>query len=462
MNYDIFEIENDPSILRFRNEYGDPIWMFMRYEVLYSIMSKYMFKTTIVHKSRPVGVNISTYMIKALLNNAHFQFRKKSAKVTFYATSRGVIKKGIYLNQYVDHLASLLQDDAVTIEHPPLDWKWYPKRLNNNVIYNAPNLVLSSAFIKVSHKDTEEIKKLISYVSRRVFDLFGFTLDKSDCDYIFKTTSYEMSRMVTHAKWILKQIRAYDSQLAIIVGGSYSRYIPIIRLLKSHGIKTADLQHGYITSTNPVYNYALALLGEDYINKAIPDYLLTYGEWWNNQSNLPYEKKIVIGNPFRKEMVNKFNRNKKRDKIVIIGCARNTLQYMELAEKLNSISNELEVVFRPHPTERYDTIQISNSSQAKFIVDYQTDLYQLLEETQVVISEISTVLFEAVGIVPRIIVWRTEFSKSILPECPFENFSVFSELIEIINSNMVEMPIENRFWNSNWESNFKQFINDTF
>ena len=458
MNYEIFQIEADPQILKYQNEEGEPIWMFMRYIVLYDIMSQKLLNATGINNARHMGKDAIKYLLKATLHNIQFRLNSNSAEIMFYTSSRGVLQDGKYLNQYVDRYAAAINESSVSIEHPPLDWKWHSSRINNNVIYDGPNLALVSALAKVNKRDVESVEKLFGYVNRRIKKLFGILLDDIESEYVIRLTCYEMLRMNAHARWILKKVTRYKAKVAIIIGGSYSWYYPINRLLKKNGIVTADLQHGYITSSNIVYNYSSELLMTEEVKIASPDYLLTYGKWWNEQSNLPYKEKIIIGNPFRNDMKNRFNLKNKRDKVLLIGCARNTIGYMKLAEELNKVFDTFKVIFRPHPSERYDVQQLIKNKSTSLTVDYDSNLYQLLEETEVVISEISTVLFESIGLVPRIVVWRTEFSQAILPKCPFENFKTIEDLNKLVSYYNNESLCEKHFWDDNWEDNFKKFV----
>lgn len=458
MDYNIFQVESDPQIFEYKNDQGEPIWMFMRYLVLYDILSNKLFNVKGINNSRNLGIEAAKYLFKSTLHNLKFRFNSNNAKIIFYTSSRGILQNGKYLNQYVDRFATTIDENSISIEHPPLDWNWYSSRINNNIIYAGTNLAIASTFAKFNKKDVKNVEKLLEYINQRIKKLFGMSLDEMEKEKIIIMTCYEMTRMNVHAKWILNEITRHKSEVAIILGGAYSWYYPINRLLKNNGIVTADMQHGYITSSNVVYNYSSNLLGTDEVKIASPDYLLTYGSWWNDQSNLPFKDKIVIGNPFRNDMKKDYDHNKKRTIVLLIGCARNTNGYIKLAEELSKIYDSYQVIFRPHPSERLDVQNLIKGESIHFQVDYFSNLYQLLEVTAIIISEISTVLFESIGLVPRIIVWRTDFSRAILPVCPFENFNKINELIRLEAKATNYSLKENLFWDNDWEGNFKNFI----
>eukprot|EP01041_Mallomonas_annulata_P033607 gene33607-56255_t len=66
------------------------------------------------------------------------------------------------------------------------------------------------------------------------------------------------------------------------------------------GMATAEYQHGAITFGHDAYNFAPAILESAAYRRTLPDYLLTYGQWWGEQVNAPV-RKIAIGNPHRTE-----------------------------------------------------------------------------------------------------------------------------------------------------------------
>lgn len=461
MENKLLDIESDKKILEYRNADGDPIWMYMRYAVLYDYLTPLFLNASIVHTSRSNGLNAFKYLAKATISNIKHKFiGLEEFDILFYTISRGLTFEDGFFNQYTDYFWQVDVDNCLTVEHSPLDWNWYKKRVNNNVIYNGPNLALVTKFSTCSKEEEKTVSDLMEYIRNRANQVLNVEFTEDECEQIIQYTIREMVRMRKHALWILKLAKKTNSKLVVISGGTYSRYYPINKILKENGIKTADLQHGYITSSNIVYNYSPAIIECKDIIDASPDYFFSYGEWWNSQTNIPFIKKIVIGNPHREQLKKNYNFACEKTKILLIGCARNTAEYIKMATFLSENIDTYEIYFRPHPSERYETERILLEG-VNIKVDFDPNLYKSLESASFIVSEISTVLFEAIGLVPNIIMWRTNYSKFILEKSPFISFETQEELLGLISKEKQDNTelSEFIFWDENWKENYFKLAN---
>jgi len=117
----------------------------------------------------------------------------------------------------------------------------------------------------------------------------------------------------------------------------------------------------------------------------LPDYLLTWGEFWNNNMMHP-SKKVIIGNPHfttKQEEYNNIKRNKIfRENVVLIasqGTITNSLVEITKALSRKTNSKKYEFIFRLHPGEvpfvdRYKALcALSNVKISK-----DGDVYELL------------------------------------------------------------------------------------
>jgi hypothetical protein len=453
--WEILDIEESNDILSFRNSDDEPIWMYMRYFVLYNYMLKNLSNIDTITIARKIDKNAYHYMKKAVLNNISLLNNKTDIEVAFYSSTDLIKVDGKYMDRFTDQLSSEIDCDSIIFENAPQNWSWPVPKWNRNTIYYAPNLAVATIVSRFGSNELKTTTDLMNYVSQKIESIFGIEVSEEERDFIIKSTCREMKKIKIHAKWLLNRCLSRNVKLLIMVGGSYSWYYAIHRLFKTNNIKIADLQHGYITSSNVVYNYNKSLLKEKDIKIASPDYLFTYGEWWNNQSNIPYDKKLVIGNPYRD--LSKINfMHKDIHEIMIIGCARDTSVYCDMANALGKRFGKENVVFRPHPSERVYVSTIIGEEPENYRIDFSRNIYSALEETDVIISEISTVLFEAIGLVKRIIVWRSDYSKYILPDGPFESAETISGLLNLIEEPQTTMIDENQFWNHDWKKNIKK------
>jgi hypothetical protein len=239
--------------------------------------------------------------------------------------------------------------------------------------------------------------------------------------------------------------------------------ISIIHAARLCGMVVAEYQHGAISKGHDGYNVADALATSHSFKAVLPDYLLTYGNWWSNQTNMPVQK-IAIGNPHLTETLGSLGQiSHRRNQVLVLGDGIETNLYLNLAGKILNIVKEkgLAVVFRPHPFER-DKVKSSTLPEGVHL-DSHPDIYTSLKKTSVVISELSTGLFEAVGLVDKVLLWETDKSRFAFPEIPFKSFSTMDELELILNdkdSFHMESHTDsvNELWEPNWKQNYLRFI----
>ena len=72
----------------------------------------------------------------------------------------------------------------------------------------------------------------------------------------------------------------------------------------------------------------------------------------------------------------------------------------------------------------------------------------------------STVLYEALNIVPKIFILRTKKSIFNIPDHPFQEVKNIDELIDKIKDNKKfnAKVILKKYYNKNWKQNFKNYL----
>lgn len=454
-----FKIENDKEILTYINKQGEPIWFYMRRFILELLDEKTVGKY-VINDTRDKSVSkILKYLIRSSIHNISMFFRNKNSKVIFYSVYQPIYENGLYINKYTEFYTDAVNDSVLTIETPPLDWKWEHKRRNNNVVFSCLSILMSeikARLHKANSKDRKTVGSLMDYACDKVQNHLRVELSDEEKNRIIRETIKAMERAHLHSKWIVKQCKRRNAKCLIMIGASYLWNSAIVRELKGNGIKVADLQHGFIFKDNLVYDTSRVLSDIDELKASTPDYFMSYGKWWNDQTNLPYSEKVALGNPYRDKKMLSYKNSDNRNVIVIIGTGVNTDEHYQLAIRLREIvPQEYEVVFRPHPTERvYARTKYTESVNVE--IDCDHELYDMLARTKVLISKSSTVLFEAHGLVDRILVWNDFPGQMFFEGDFFEHFDSYEELVEILREPSV-LPTDINFWEDNCINNFIQF-----
>ncbi|MBN1936536.1 MAG: hypothetical protein JW934_17875, partial [Anaerolineae bacterium] len=261
--------------------------------------------------------------------------------------------------------------------------------------------------------------------------------------------------------YIYKKVyQRLNPQLIFFDNGHYGGMGHLIRLAKEMGIKTAEMQHGMTSAGYDAYNFAPILLESQAYQLHTPDYFLAYGQWWAEQIRVSAQV-VIIGNPHYDTMCRRWkNGSKIKNKILLLSDGIRFAHYLEMAQKIKAaLPSIFEIVVRPHPMERATALQTYGATFEGIQIDDSDNLYQRLAESYAVIGEISTALFEAVGLAEKVFSFTNPRTLFVLPDNPFEQFETVTQLVDqlLVNDGKIHLDIES-IWADNWESRYRDFI----
>lgn len=463
---DILEIENTPEILDFTCPGTDYLlWPRARTVVTRLVMeSKIYGEGTLIKKAskQPWG-KILGCLMEGVVHN--LRFLNTQAGIVFFNSGVTNIKiDGKYFNRVSDYFAACFPDSTLLIEDH-FEWSHPRPRANPNLIYYVPFVVTAALLAQLPFRslDKTPVLEFIRFIDSRLRKLIGFQLTDHQKDLLLKVLVRYCNGLKPELHMYERLYRQLNPKLIFFEDGCYGNRGHIIRLAKEMGIKTAETQHGMISSGHDAYNYAPTIFQSDNYKKYLPDYFLSYGQWWIEQVRLPVEG-VVIGNPHYDTLRQKLHPvSSPKNKILLLSDGLRFQIYFELAQSLKrGIKGGYEIMIRPHPIER--TFALANFAQndSGILIDTSENLYERLAESYAIIGEISTALFEAVGLVDKIFAWSSNITTFGLPDCPFEQFESVDELVAKLfldNSGQSQLATATSVWASEWADNYGEFIN---
>jgi hypothetical protein len=169
----------------------------------------------------------------------------------------------------------------------------------------------------------------------------------------------------------------------------------MIEVAKALEIPVVELQHGVINKYHKGYSYP-----GDREKEAFPDYLLTFGEYWNNiEYPIPDEKVIVTGYPYFDMMKKKFEDVEEKNQILFISQGTIGEKLSQFAVELSKQIEDYEIVYKLHPgefsnwQERYPWLEESEIE----VLTNEKQLYQLFAESKIQVGVYSTAIYEGLG-----------------------------------------------------------------
>jgi hypothetical protein len=467
--HDLLRIEDTDAILDLRCPDTELVlWPQIRIALLRMIMMDLLFSSkpaSGASKSAPLARRLGTLGRSAVWNFLHSSRRQREAEICIVSEAAG--------NQWVDgklssrvtgYFSGASPSKMLTLEEH-FEWEWHFPRHDERVIFLAPlrayQVVTGRLQVRAGHRRLAS--ELIDLLAERCSKYLNWTMGPQRARLLTNDLARKLAAMP-------RQYRAYERMLARIrprllmiscgcFGGAHATLIAAAR---SAGIATAEYQHGAVSAGHDGYNFAPAIRASAQYRRTLPDYFLSYGEWWNGQINVPLQP-IVIGSPHRDAQLAKFTgEDPKKTDVLFLSDGIEFETYLDLAKAVEpAVSNSgLNPVIRPHPIERSLIRSKYGNAIGGIRVDQNSDLMTSLQKAKIIVSEISTGLFEAIGVTENIYLWETPKSRFTYPQHPFQVFASAKELGELINASTSATPKlqADAFWAPNWKHNYTTFL----
>lgn len=464
---DLLAIEDTPELLALHcPQTGIPVWPNIRVAFFRQIMADLLFGTGSIdppaerRSLRAVGV-----LGRTVAHNMGAVFgRRLRSDILLNTEAIGdEWRDGRWFNRYVDPFGDLSSGQAVVMMNM-FEWQWRTPRHNERIFYHAP--IQTGAV-------------LAGRLPRRTATGLAQTVTALACDRARTLLGWDMgeARRAAFARWTARKIaglpfryRAYRRLMKLVrprlllgLSGCYGSHAPLIAAARDLDIVTAEYQHGAISAGHDAYNFAPAVFESAAYRRTLPQYLLTYGTWWSEQVSAPVER-IAIGSPSRAARLERMAPVcADRRTVLVLGDGIESALYLDLARAIACAvaGLGLEVALRPHPLERSSVLERHGQFVDGVRIDVAPDIYTSFASAHTVVSEISTGLFEAVGLVDRIILLNTAKARFAYPEHPFPVANSVQEAIDMIcGATLPMMAKDADLWAPKWQENYKVFIED--
>ena len=407
--------------------------------------------------------DVAKVAARAAVHN--FTHSPKRSSVMILATGAGLFEHNDYSrNRYTRYFSKALGGDAWSIEGL-FNYEWPLPREGGRLSFSLPGLAAIGLFsrIAVSGAVRRIAEEVVEQASSRANSLLGWQLDDARKKWLVNCCARQVAGYPLKRKWQMHWMERVKPRLLLSEEGCYGHMAVVNATARECGVAVGEYQHGVVTRGHDAYNVAPAMERCDSYRHTMPDYFLGYGAWWNRQFNAPTQK-VVIGNPHRTALLGQqASAIKEQGMILVLGEGIETSSHLNFCRELAGLlPSDFRVVFRPHPMERSRVFASTASVGQGFQIDHEPDIYPSLARAEVVVAEVSTGLFEAVGLTPRIFVWDTIKTRFCLPNHPFATFDTVYDLVRMLENDRsagtVSGLASEEIWASDWEGRFRSFI----
>jgi len=465
---ELLVVEDDPALLDFRcADTGILLWPSVRAVFLRMAMSDFLYGTPLdgsVSKGVPAGRAVTT-LSRSILHNLELSVTgQQRADVCLMSSGVGnQLVEGKLLNRLNDHFALARPSQTITIEEH-FQWIWHQPRHNRRVLLHAPLQAANAIGAKLSVRDAHlsQAKRLIGLIAERAERLLGWRPGAEREQALIATLARKAAGMPRQLRGYESTLRRIGPKVILTLAGCYGPSAALITAARRMGIVTAEYQHGTISSGHDGYNFAPATRESSAYRATLPEHFLSYGTWWNDRINAPVNM-TAVGNPHRDFRLAQAGHDRRpKDDILILSDGIEFGIYLALARQLEPEATRrgLKVVIRPHPLERAAVAsRYAESGNIKF--DRNDDLYASLVTAHAVVSELSTGLFEAAGLVDKLFVWDTPKARFGFPTFPFQSFASADDLAQLLeddNAGRLPASMIDAIWAPGWQKNYDDFL----
>lgn len=454
------EFENSSNILNYHFSYKNIlIWPFIRFFLIRGLCEKeYLNKNLRTEPFFP-QINPIHDVYRSFIKNPYFSSQKD---LIFLYAGRSNFKgpDNRYHHNLFDFYAKLFSKNTMLLEETIIEldnlnrdfqYVYYTDFIKHAVNFYSSNM-------KVNSVDQYTINLIIDYLKKNLRE----ELDR-DLLTTLKNLLEQFSKSIPAFYSLYNLLfRKLKPKLVFIEDACYGYHNAIkLKVLHDLKIKTAEFQHGWIGKKHEGYNYSNFLYHSKIYRDYLPNYLLTFGSYWNNQMKVPV-KKVVIGSANVKY---DFYYKKKKNtsmKTILFAATLEHKSYINLLTKIYSQNkNNFKIIFKLHPLDNEQTIDKYRQFEKhiNFEIAYSKSLYDYLYDCDYLITDFSTVLYEAVAIGKRVLILVNSLSNYYQEYSLGKAFQTASEFFQLINDENWKNSINGKdLYNQNTKENYTQFL----
>ena len=383
----------------------------------------------------------------------------KSYNILYYISARGRLNNKNF-NIDADYYSSLLPKTLV-IDASYRGHYFIPDNTDDFATgeYGTLKAYLLYQIKRVfSKKNNSSIERFIEFLKTKgnIEEDFAKKVRKKLYFYYYSYDNYR--------SYITNVFKKLKPRIIFVRTATYGGFFTIlVKIAKECGIITGEFQHGIIYEGHMAYNYGDAVFKSEHYKKELPDYILTYGDYWNDKIKIP-SKIITIGNPHFYKSIKKYKDIKEqKDSILIISQGSITDIFVQMAKYLSEELQNYRILFKLHPGEvpfedRYKELY----NYANIEIAKSGDIYEYFAQFENIVVGNSTTIYEALGFNKKLFILEDNMTKNFIPENIGVRFKENEKLKDlIVNTEKLNITYNLEYYfNPNWEENYKEFMKE--
>ncbi|MEF8825358.1 MAG: hypothetical protein V5A27_03310 [Halapricum sp.] len=372
---------------------GVHIWEWIRYDVFQEIM----FSKDVWYHHEPLSRGIRDRLKGAYLLARNTVIRNPfftpQSDLLYYGHSRrNQMDDGRWWDIYCDPIHEASDVDYQHVEEPFLNRHFRPAKTTNlrylDLIHYFGSLTeeFDLGSVSPSERERDELRAIHDRI-------------RSEFDIEVDVTGKALNKLRRHKATVglyERVLNRVNPELVVLVASSGKE--TFISACKNLDIPVAELQHGHISEYLIEYSFP-----GDRTKRTFPDFLLTFGKFWNHTGAYPIDQDHVIdvGFPYLDRCKRTYADVESTNQILFMSQWMITPELSKFAVELSEqLGTDRDIVYKLHPDE-YENWQrlypwLAESGIEVADPDGRT-LHRLLAESGVQVAVYSTTIFEGLS-----------------------------------------------------------------
>lgn len=420
LTHQFHEMESKFNLFDLGKNIDLPLWDIIRYSVY--VKYYYPSRDRALQKVRSNQFNGKYYfkLFLKILNHLPILLFKKG-EVIFFTSSRFKKEDDSYYDVVASPFISSAKNRGFAIE----------RTFNGNIRY--PHIFNMSFVLKklvkfklLTNSDLSNSYQKIEAALTNTFGECHFTKEELKSLLLQYNAEYRYYKFIFRFKKVKK--------IFISTGNPKGH----IRAAKEMKVKTYLLQHAGIEFDEIDYSYPKVI--NEFSNILYPEVLLTFGDYWGKNNNIPVSRKVTIGND---NYAVKLNCSEDQS-ILVISTIIHGRELSILTKDVANNRQDIKFVFKLHPNDfhlksYYEDFFQDNKNVR--IVSSEEDTNELIARSQLVILIVSAVLYQALHQNKKVAVYKRinyERNKVLSNQPNMYFFESVAEIDEILSQETIK------------------------
>lgn len=465
----LLDFENQSKVLEYRFQYRNLlIWPYVRFAFFQEIMELREEETLNVHVNnrKIVALEKVVRKIRDFLKAIKSKKRISQKDILFIIGNGANIKNvdGKVYNRLFDEYAFVFTSNTAVFEKQQEGFssenRAFPEVISAR--YMDYFVWLSSIVSRQNRKDIENIDAFLKYMEND----FPFELSTDFYLDMRKRLLRQARSLRTQDRFFRRFLTSISPKVIFIEDACYG-YDKAYRnwIANDMKIPTYEILHGALCMYHVAYNYSELLINSEEYCKYMPRYALTFGKFWEKNARLPMPCKILGSPNFTENMKKSLQTSIEIQGRILIILPKYHPEHMIdiVGYLLKHLDESYSVTVKDHPRPQANQSDFEQYNVHSNFSFYSTgNIFDFIEQSEYVVGEYFTPIYEATCYGKKVFVYRTEMSEMYISQEIGTWFDSPEELVKLIADKSEDKSNINPeyYFDSHWRENYIEIVNE--